>query len=149
MLEPHSDVSWFERLYQTTAHVPLFILRMKAEHVHHVPARTGFWNNLQNAVYIAWCKQNGEEEKLTFLFLLALESLKSCCLHVCIVMVATGQEMVKEEKFVTVREISGNFILGQGNWHFEEKSGKIEIVTLIAIKGQKKHFGSNGCKGLL
>ena len=46
---------------------------MKAEHVHHVPARTGFWNNLQNAVYIAWCKQNGEEEKLTFLFLLALE----------------------------------------------------------------------------
>ena len=47
-------------------------------------------------------------------------------------MTATGQEMVRE------------------NWHFEEKSGKIEIVRLNnTIEGQKKHFGSNGCKGLL
>ena len=40
-------------------------------------------------------------------------------------MVATGQEMVGGKKILQ----------GQGNvrenWHFEEKSGKIEIVRLI------------------
>ena len=33
--------------------------------------------------------------------------------------------------FFKVREMSGSFILGQGKfWHFDEKSGKIEIVIL-------------------
>ena len=45
--------------------------------------------------------------------------------------VATGQEMVREKKFFKVREMSGNFILGQGKLSFEEKSGKIEILRLI------------------
>ena len=33
-------------------------------------------------------------------------------------MFATGQEMVREKKFVKVREMSGNFILGQGKLTF-------------------------------
>ena len=33
-------------------------------------------------------------------------------------MVATGQEMVREKKFFKVREMSGNFILGQGKLAF-------------------------------
>ena len=35
-------------------------------------------------------------------------------------MVVTGQELVRGKKFFKVRE----------NWHFEEKSGKIEILRL-------------------
>ena len=45
-------------------------------------------------------------------------------------MVATGQEIVRE-KFFKIREMSRNFILGQGKLAFEEKSGKIKIVGLI------------------
>ena len=33
-------------------------------------------------------------------------------------MVATGQEMVREKKFFKVREMSGNFIMGQGKLAF-------------------------------
>ena len=33
-------------------------------------------------------------------------------------MVATGQEMVREKKIFKVREMSGNFILGQGKLAF-------------------------------
>ena len=33
-------------------------------------------------------------------------------------MVATGQEMVREKKFFKVREMSGNFILGQAKLAF-------------------------------
>ena len=33
-------------------------------------------------------------------------------------MVATGQEMVREKKFFKVREMLGNFILGQGKLAF-------------------------------
>ena len=61
---------------------------------------------------------------------------------------ATGQETVKEKKFFKVRELSGNFILGQEKLAFEEKSGKIEIVRLIysakgAIVSSKPRFLTN------
>ena len=35
-----------------------------------------------------------------------------------LVMVATGQEMVREKKFFKVREVSGNFMAGQGKLAF-------------------------------
>ena len=38
------------------------------------------------------------------------------------VMVATGQEMVRGKKFFKVREMSGNFILGQGKLEILKKS---------------------------
>ena len=43
-------------------------------------------------------------------------------------MVATGQEMVREKKIL---QGQGILFWVRENWHFEEKSGKIEIVRLI------------------
>ena len=47
-------------------------------------------------------------------------------------MVATGQEMVRENKISSRSGKSQEILLWvRENWHFEEKSGKIEIVRLI------------------
>ena len=47
-------------------------------------------------------------------------------------MVATGQEMVREKKNSSRSgKCQGILFWVRENWHFEEKSGKIEIVTLI------------------
>ena len=35
--------------------------------------------------------------------------------------VDTGQEIVREKKFMKVKEKSGNVIWSQGNWEYEEK----------------------------
>ena len=44
-------------------------------------------------------------------------------------MIATGQDMVREKK--KILQGQGILFWVRGNWHFEEKSGKIKIVTLI------------------
>ena len=47
-------------------------------------------------------------------------------------MVATGQEMVRENKNSSRSGKSQGILFWvRENWHFEEKSGKIEIVRLI------------------
>ena len=46
-------------------------------------------------------------------------------------MVATGQEMVRGKKILQGRGNVGILFWVRENWHFEEKSGKIEIVRLI------------------
>ena len=47
-------------------------------------------------------------------------------------MVATGQEMVREKKNSSRSAKSQGILFWvRENWHFEEKSGKIEIVRLI------------------
>ena len=47
-------------------------------------------------------------------------------------MVATGQEMVRENNISSRSGKSQEVLLWvRENWHFEEKSGKIEIVRLI------------------
>ena len=47
-------------------------------------------------------------------------------------MVATGQEMVRENKnSSTSGKSQGISFWVRENWHFEEKSAKIEIVRLI------------------
>ena len=47
-------------------------------------------------------------------------------------MVATGQEMVREkENSSRSGKCQGILFWVRENWHFEEKSGKIEIVRLI------------------
>ena len=49
-----------------------------------------------------------------------------------IYMVATGQEMVRGKKNSSRSgKCQGILFWVRENWHFEEKSGKIEIVTLI------------------
>ena len=46
-------------------------------------------------------------------------------------MVATGQEMVRENKNSPRSEKSQRILFWvRENWHFEEKSGKVEIVRL-------------------
>ena len=47
------------------------------------------------------------------------------------VMVATGQEMVREKNSSKSGKCQGILFGVRENWHFEEKSGKIEIVRLI------------------
>ena len=46
-------------------------------------------------------------------------------------MVATGQEMVRGKKIL---QGQGILFWVSENWHFEEKSGKIEIVRLIWVQ---------------
>ena len=48
-----------------------------------------------------------------------------------VIMVATGQEMVREKKSSRSGKCQGILFWVRENWHFEEKSGKIRIVRLI------------------
>ena len=58
--------------------------------------------------------------------------MASVCLDcISIVMVATGQEMVREKNSSRSGKCQGILFWVRENCRFKEKSGKIEIVTLI------------------
>ena len=46
-------------------------------------------------------------------------------------MVATGQEMVREKYSLRSGKCQGILFWVTEDWRFEEKSGKIEILTLL------------------